>query len=64
MFDFGHVKSHEEMKEVMQTIIKSADETNLRLALKIIRAVSRWLLIYSVLSLPFFISILYNVYPP
>jgi len=41
MFDFGHVKSHKELKESIQSIIKTADEPTLRLALKIIRAVSR-----------------------
>lgn len=41
IFDFGHVKSHKELKESLQSIIKSADEPTLRLALKVIRAVSR-----------------------
>jgi transcriptional regulator with XRE-family HTH domain len=40
MFDFGHVKSHKELKESLQNIIKTADEPSLRLALKIIRAVT------------------------
>ena len=41
MFDFGHVKSHKELKNSIQRIIKTADEPTLRLALKIIRAISR-----------------------
>jgi transcriptional regulator with XRE-family HTH domain len=41
MFDFGHVKSRKELKESLQSIIKTADEPTLRLALKVIRAVSR-----------------------
>jgi len=41
MFDFGHVKSHKELKEALQNIIKTADEPTLRLASKLIRAVSR-----------------------
>ena len=41
MFDFGHVKSHKELKESFQNILKTADESTLRLALKIIRAISR-----------------------
>jgi len=41
MFDFGHVKSHKELKESLQNIIKTADEPRLRLALKVIRAVCR-----------------------
>jgi transcriptional regulator with XRE-family HTH domain len=41
MFDFGHVKSHKELKESIRSIIKSADESSLRLALKVIRAVVR-----------------------
>ncbi len=41
MFDFGHVLSRKELKETFQNLTKSADESNLRLALKVIRAVSR-----------------------
>jgi hypothetical protein len=41
MFDFWHVKSHKELKESLQNIIKTADEPTLRFASKIIRAVSR-----------------------
>jgi len=41
MFDFGHVKSQKELKESLQTFIKTADEPTLRLALKVLRAVSR-----------------------
>jgi hypothetical protein len=26
MFDFGHVKSHKELKESLQALIKAADE--------------------------------------
>ncbi len=39
MFDFGHVKSHKELKESIQSLIKTADESALRLALKFIEAV-------------------------
>jgi len=41
MFDFGHVKSHKELKNSLQSILKTADEPTLRLALKVIRAISR-----------------------
>lgn len=41
MFDFGHVVSHKELKETLQDFSKSADESTLRLASKLIRAVSR-----------------------
>lgn len=41
MFDFGHVLSQKELKETFQNLAKSADEPTLRLALKVIRAVSR-----------------------
>lgn len=41
MFDFGHVASHKELKEAIQSFVKAADESSLRLALKIIRAVVR-----------------------
>jgi transcriptional regulator with XRE-family HTH domain len=41
MFDFGHVKSHKELKESIQSLIKTTNEPSLRLALKVIRAVSR-----------------------
>ncbi len=41
MFDFGHVLSRKELKEASQTLAKSSDETILRLALKVIRAVTR-----------------------
>jgi len=41
MFDFGHVLSQKELKETFQSIAKSADESTLRLAFKIIRAVAR-----------------------
>jgi len=41
MFDFGHVLSQKELKETFQSLAKSSDETTLRLALKVIRAVSR-----------------------
>jgi hypothetical protein len=41
MFDFGHVKSHKELRESLQSLIKTADEPTLRLALKVIRAVNR-----------------------
>ena len=41
MFDFGHVKGHKELKESIQSLIKTTDEPALRLALKVIRAISR-----------------------
>ena len=41
MFDFGHVKSHKELKNSLQSILKTADEPTLSLALKVIRAISR-----------------------
>ncbi len=41
MFDFGHVLSQKELKETFQNLAKSSDEPTLRLALKVIRAVSR-----------------------
>lgn len=41
MFDFGHVASQKEIKESIQNFSKSADETALRLALKIIRGITR-----------------------
>lgn len=41
MFNYGHVKTHKELKEALQNIIKTADEPTLRLALKVIKAISR-----------------------
>jgi transcriptional regulator with XRE-family HTH domain len=43
MFDFGHVTSasRKELKESIQSILKTSDESTLRLALKVIRAVNR-----------------------
>lgn len=41
MFDFGHVKNQKDLKESLQNLIRSADESTLRIALKVIRAVSR-----------------------
>lgn len=41
MFDFGHVVSHKELRGAIQNITKTADETTLRLALKVIRALTR-----------------------
>lgn len=41
MFDFGHIQSRKELKEAIQNIARTADEPTLRLALKIIRAVTR-----------------------
>ncbi|TAN42575.1 MAG: hypothetical protein EPN22_12475 [Nitrospirae bacterium] len=41
MFDFGHVATHKELKDSLQSFAKSADESSLRLASKLIRAVSR-----------------------
>jgi len=53
MFDFGHIASHKELKEAIQKIARSADETTLRLALKVIRVLT---------SLPFVVNYcLYNM---
>lgn len=41
MFDFGHVESQKELKEAIQRFSKTSDEPTLRLAFKVIRAVSR-----------------------
>jgi transcriptional regulator with XRE-family HTH domain len=41
MFDFGHIKSHKELKDSFQRFVRTADEPTLRLAFKIIRSVSR-----------------------
>lgn len=41
MFDFGHVVSNKELKGAIQNITKTADEPTLRLALKVLRAVTR-----------------------
>ena len=41
IFDFGHVAGHKELKESIQSFAKTSDEPTLRLALKLIRAVSR-----------------------
>ena len=41
MFDFGHVASQKELKQAIQDFSRTADESTLRLALKLIRAVSR-----------------------
>ena len=41
MFDFGHVASQKELKQTIQDFSRTADESTLRLALKLIRAVSR-----------------------
>jgi len=41
IFDFGHIKSHKELKGYFQSLVKTTDESTLRLALKVIRALSR-----------------------
>ena len=41
MFDFGHNVTVKELKENLQAFTKSSDETTLRIALKVIRAISR-----------------------
>jgi transcriptional regulator with XRE-family HTH domain len=41
MFDFGHIVSNKELKGAIQNITKTADEPTLRLALKVLRAVTR-----------------------
>src|SRR4030066_711898 len=40
MFDFGHVAGRRDLKDSLQRFIKTTDEATLRLALKLIRAVS------------------------
>ena len=37
MFDFGHLKSHKELKDSNQSTIKPADEPTFHLTLKVIR---------------------------
>lgn len=41
MFDFGHVVSQKELKQAIQDFSRTANESSLRLALKILRAVVR-----------------------
>ncbi|OGL47592.1 MAG: hypothetical protein A2W05_10940 [Candidatus Schekmanbacteria bacterium RBG_16_38_10] len=41
IFDFGHVAGRKDLKDSLQRFIKTTDEATLRLALKLIRAVSR-----------------------
>jgi transcriptional regulator with XRE-family HTH domain len=41
MFDFGHLVNHKKLKESLQNFTKTTDEPTLRLALKVIRAISR-----------------------
>ena len=41
IFDFRHVVSQKELKDAIQKFSKTSDESTLRLALKVIRAVSR-----------------------
>jgi hypothetical protein len=41
MFDFEHVEGKKELKESIQSMLKTSDESSLRLALKVIRAVNR-----------------------
>jgi transcriptional regulator with XRE-family HTH domain len=41
MFDFGHNVTVKELKESLQSFAKTSDEPSLRLASKLIRAVSR-----------------------
>lgn len=41
MFDFGHIKSRKELKDAFNGIIKMSDESSLRLAFKVVRALSR-----------------------
>jgi hypothetical protein len=41
MFDFGHNVTIKELKESLQYFSKTSDESSLRLASKLIRAVSR-----------------------
>lgn len=41
VFGFGHVTSHKELKDAIQSFAKTSDELSLRLALGVIRSVSR-----------------------
>ncbi len=41
MFDFGHVAGQRELRQAIQDFSRTSDESTLRLALKIMRAVSR-----------------------
>ena len=41
MFDFGHVAGHKELKSTLSSFIKDASEEKLRLALKVIKAITR-----------------------
>jgi len=41
IFDFGHKVNIKELREVMSRLLKESDEENLRLAVKILRAVVR-----------------------
>ncbi|MBI5205388.1 MAG: hypothetical protein HZA11_10765 [Nitrospirae bacterium] len=41
IFDFRHVANQKELKETIQKFSKTSDEPTLRLALKVIQAVSR-----------------------
>lgn len=41
MFDFGHVANQKELKHTIQNFARTADESALRLALKIIGAIVR-----------------------
>ena len=41
IFDFGHVANQKELKDAIQKFSKTSDEPTLRLALKVIRAVTR-----------------------
>ncbi len=39
MFDFGHKKNKRELKTILNTFIKEADDEKLRLAVKVLKAV-------------------------
>lgn len=41
MFDFGHVLNGKELKKAVQNFSRTTDEPRLRLALKVIRAVTK-----------------------
>lgn len=41
IFDFGHVLNQKELKETLQTLVKASDDSKLRVALKVIRAINR-----------------------
>ncbi|MDA8171750.1 MAG: helix-turn-helix transcriptional regulator [Nitrospiraceae bacterium] len=41
MFDFSHIGNRKDLQKTIQNLAQSADETSLRLALKVFRAITR-----------------------